>query len=370
MWSRSNILSPPLFINYPRIKEEADLVPSILIPAVLTGTLSQLPIEAFTPEEIKVVDHKKWNVLHWAACKGVLGQLPKQFHDSGYFHSLIGNYHCENSITGKSPLHIAAEFGQLDKVPDSLCTYDLFNKMSFYGETVFHTALRCQCIQQIPKKLFTYESLALRDFFGWSVFHHLIYRELHSLIPSDLLPKFLRVLDFPFPDFNLFSAPALALFYGFTKSQNKELLIQYAEDCGVSYHRNLHPEDRLIEYVISPTHTSLLNYRLGRERIRFHRDGSIRDGFRKEIIPWLPYCQRVQLGIELPSSFSVSDHRTEIIFMFDSDVDYYDTNPRGEVIAKSKLQLLPELAKVGSVESYLSYRSKRRPSRDPIEYYI
>lgn len=321
--------APGIFINYPPNEESSDPVPcsSRLIRAAQNGALSQLSREAFTFEEIKAVDSKTWNFLHWAALKGTLAQLPQYFLQPVYFNSIlaIDNNHAK-SLKSKTPLHIAAEFGQLDKVPESLCTYDLFRRVSIYGETVFHTAIRCHCFQQIPKKLLTYESLALRDIFGWTVFHQLIYRGLQSLIPSELLQKFLRILDFPFPDSNLFSAPALAHLFGLSKAQEEVVLTQYTHGSWPYYHP-IHPLERNIKYFITPTHTTLLTYRHGKYKTRFHIDGSIRDGFREEIIPWLPYNQRVRLGVELPSTVIVcqSKYRSIVNFACDGTIDYYNT---------------------------------------------
>jgi hypothetical protein len=97
----------------------------------------------------------------------------------------------ERDENDKTPIHIAAQHGQLNKVPKELLTQENIVKQDKEGKTVLHYAILDirNGFKNIPKELLKEENLTIEDINSNTIFHMLGYSRDLNLIDQSILKE-------------------------------------------------------------------------------------------------------------------------------------------------------------------------------------
>jgi len=93
------------------------------------------------------------------------------------------------SKSGFTPIHAAAETGQLTKIPAECLTGALLLTRNDNGDTPLHAAAYEGHLDQVPASLLTRENMATRNYEGISVAALAAERGFTSQIPSSARPR-------------------------------------------------------------------------------------------------------------------------------------------------------------------------------------
>jgi len=127
--------------------------------------------------------------LHRAAEKGEIQNIPR--------HLLAQDLFFEKNYAGQTPLHLAAKYGHLEQVPPEFMTKEAmtittggggYSTRSGYqakGETPLHVAARCGNAEQVPKEFLKPEFLSIEaSGYRMTVLHTLAATNRLDLVPA------------------------------------------------------------------------------------------------------------------------------------------------------------------------------------------
>lgn len=137
-------------------------VPSHLHEKAKTS-FKEVDFSLITTEMLNEKDKQRMTVLHLAAEHGTLNDIPQ--------HLLTEVGLAQTDFFGDTVLHYAAASRVLKHVPSHLLTEKSLNVTGEKNRTVFHVAAKYNSLSQIPVHLLTSNSLYRRDDNGATVLH-------------------------------------------------------------------------------------------------------------------------------------------------------------------------------------------------------
>ena len=140
---------------------------NVIYFAAVGRCLNQVPSALLTEENMLVVDKEGRTVVHCAAVQGCLTQVPEKV--------LVAALLLKDCVSG-TPIHDAAKYGYLGRIPKELLTLENMTVRNKYGETAIHLAacygdVRASrglptdigFLEQVPKELITVETMLMED---------------------------------------------------------------------------------------------------------------------------------------------------------------------------------------------------------------
>ena len=140
--------------------------------AASKGLLGLVPSEVLTMESMLKADGNNDNVYDYAVSGGMFSSLPETLLVEKALIETNGNFHIDGILhsNGNSVLHKAALKGKLDQIPEQFLTEKNLRIGNLEAQTVFHCAAIGGCLDQIPESVLTLDNLCRVDGYGQSVF--------------------------------------------------------------------------------------------------------------------------------------------------------------------------------------------------------